>query len=224
MRAHEMIGLQFGNYTVLKKDGYPYNKKTLYMLCQCLCGEKRSVQSSALKKGLATSCGCKKIVKMVGKKFGRLTVLEFLGSKRNRRRFLCVCECSKRTIVTGPDLRRGSQVSCGCYRNERITRYGKSSAKHGMSKTGVYRSWFAMHDRCYKEYSPSYKWYGAKDVSVCERWKKFENFYEDMGDRPDGQTLDRINPYGNYEPSNCKWSTPLEQHKNRRNNDSSLQC
>lgn len=86
---------------------------------------------------------------------------------------------------------------------------------HGMSQTPEYRAWYDMMRRCYKPDRADYKYYGGRGVLVCERWYLFENFYADMGDA-NGLTLDRIDVNGNYEPSNCKWSTMSEQVKNRR--------
>ena len=82
--------------------------------------------------------------------------------------------------------------------------------------TGAYRSWKAMFSRCYAPRNVNYKYYGGIGIVVCDRWRKFENFYADIGDRPEGKTLDRINPYGNYEPSNCRWATVSEQNLNKR--------
>ena len=89
-------------------------------------------------------------------------------------------------------------------------------ATHGMTHTGVYRSWFAMRDRCEDPKAVSYKWYGGRGIKVCDAWQDFLTFYRDMGDRPDGMTLDRINPDGNYEPGNCRWATAKEQAANKR--------
>lgn len=86
---------------------------------------------------------------------------------------------------------------------------------HGLSGTSEYLAWYDMMRRCYKPDRPDYKYYGARGISVCERWHLFENFYADMG-KSNGLTLDRIDVNGNYEPSNCKWSTMSEQQKNRR--------
>jgi hypothetical protein len=89
--------------------------------------------------------------------------------------------------------------------------------KHGHRKlrTPTYRSWQAMKERCFNEKSIGYKRYGGKGITVCERWKNsFENFLADMGERPEGKTIDRIDHTGNYEPSNCKWSTRKEQARN----------
>lgn len=88
---------------------------------------------------------------------------------------------------------------------------------HGKWKSREWNSWDHMKRRCYNSKDPKYKDYGARGIVVCERWlKSFAAFFEDMGDRPIGKSLDRINNNGNYEPSNCKWSTPTEQSNNRR--------
>ena len=84
-------------------------------------------------------------------------------------------------------------------------------------QTPTYMSWSAMLSRCYNKKATGYKLYGGSGIVVCQRWKKFENFFSDMGSRPKETTLDRINPYGNYEPSNCRWGTLKEQNYNRRN-------
>lgn len=91
----------------------------------------------------------------------------------------------------------------------------KGNFRHGMYGTPTYKSWSEMKSRCdHPERSSG----NYKDVSYCERWSMFENFFEDMGERPDGTSLDRINPHGNYEPSNCRWADIITQENNRRNN------
>jgi hypothetical protein len=90
-------------------------------------------------------------------------------------------------------------------------------AIHQMSKTRAYGSWRSMIDRCRNPGSSSYVDYGGRGIRVCPRWKVFANFYRDMGERPAGKTLDRLDPNGNYEPKNCRWATPIEQAWNTRN-------
>jgi hypothetical protein len=88
---------------------------------------------------------------------------------------------------------------------------------HGMHKTPTYRSWADMLNRCENPRHKSYKDYGGRGIKVCNRWTWFLNFLNDMGIKPEGKSLDRIDNDGNYEPSNCRWATPKEQSHNRRN-------
>ncbi len=90
------------------------------------------------------------------------------------------------------------------------------STTHGLSKTSAYKTWGGMIQRCTNLNNDSYRHYGGRGITVCKEWLKFEGFYRDMGDRPEGMSLDRIDPNGNYEPSNCRWTTSLDQQRNRR--------
>lgn len=90
--------------------------------------------------------------------------------------------------------------------------------RHGQAKarTRTYRTWYSMRNRCNNPSNRNYRLYGGRGITVCERWDLFENFLADMGERPEGRSIDRIDPDGNYEPSNCRWATPKEQIHNRR--------
>ena len=158
---------------------------------------------------------------LTGQKFGRLIVLE-AGQKRTPNRgmyWLCECECGSINEVAAQALVKGSVVSCGCYHREVVS--GK--IKHGHNrrhskKSPTYITWTKMNDRCNNPLVREYKWYGGRGISVCKRWRSFVNFLSDMGERPEGKTLDRINPNGNYNKTNCRWAAPLEQANNTRRN------
>lgn len=88
--------------------------------------------------------------------------------------------------------------------------------KHGKAYSKEHHIWREMRQRCNNRKAKDYRYYGGQGVTVCERWSKFENFYADMGPKPEGLTLDRINPFGNYEPSNCRWASRMVQAQNTR--------
>lgn len=162
--------------------------------------------------------GVKRVV-TVGMRFGGLQILEVPDRYNVNTRVRCACDCGAETTAAICSLFRGRTVSCGCRKIRHILE-NKPSKKHGLSHTGAYNSWALMHKRCSAVIGKHSKSYG--DVSCCERWAEFENFYADMGDRPKGMTLDRINPFGNYEPANCRWATSSEQNNNKRANHPEL--
>ncbi len=121
-----------------------------------------------------------------------------------------LCRCGKEFIAQVQHVKGGFSQSCGCWHRELITKHGRSG------RDVTYVSWNNMKNRCKHPSSPSYQYYGGRGITYCRRWEKFENFLKDMGDRPVGKTLGRINNDGNYEPGNCRWETPKEQAQNRR--------
>lgn len=143
-----------------------------------------------------------------GQVFGELTVVSReTNDKHNKAQWLCTCTCGQQTIVGSNALVKGNTRSCGHLRRATI---------HGMEGTRTYTSWESMIQRCTNPRTYSYRNYGARGISVCAEWREFATFYRDMGTRPDGRTLDRIDNEGNYEASNCRWATPSEQAKNKR--------
>ena len=150
---------------------------------------------------------------MTGQSFGRLTVVRregtYPGTKQAQ--WLCRCECGGEKIVLGANLRFGRTKSCGCIPF-------KTPTRHGMSGTNIYAAWGAMRSRCENPKNPAFKWYGARGITVCERWKTFDNFYADMGDPPPGMSMDRIDNDGNYEPGNVQWASKRQQANNTRAN------
>ena len=129
--------------------------------------------------------------------------------------WLCECSCGTIKSISGTSLKNGNSTSCGCYAIERSKRDNKT---HGMTKTRVYKSWQKMHERCENINSDAYYQYGSRGISVCDRWKSFELFLEDMGERPDSMSLDRVDSNGNYSPDNCRWATSKQQNNNMRSN------
>ena len=159
-------------------------------------------------------------IDLTGQKFDRLTIIERVGNdKHGHVRWLCQCNCGKKSNVLSSNLRCGHIRSCGCLQKdlhiEMQYRHG-----HAMSnnRSKIYRTWVYMIQRCNNPNNQEYKHYGGRGIKVCEAWMKFECFLQDMGERPDGMSIDRINNNKGYAKENCKWSTPKEQARNTRRN------
>lgn len=149
---------------------------------------------------------------MIGQKFGTLTVVEEIP-ERNKYRYKmyrCICECGAEKVTSSGCLKAGHTTGCGKHRPKK---------ENAVKRHPLYRVYNGMKTRCYNTNHTYYAYYGGRGITVCERWlKSFWNFVEDMGDRPDNYTLDRINNDLGYYKENCKWSTMKEQSNNRRPN------
>lgn len=149
---------------------------------------------------------------LIGQRFGRLLVVKQATSKNQKTMWECLCDCGNTTVVPAGDLKSQKVTSCKCYNRE-------ISSTHKMSKTKIYKVWSNMKSRCLNDKWPRYKDYGGRGITVCDKWLTFEGFYEDMHHGyEEGLSIDRIDVNGNYEPNNCKWSTPKEQSRNQRTN------
>jgi hypothetical protein len=161
-----------------------------------------------------------------GRSFGRLTCIrrvdppESIANNGGNRYYLCQCSCGNEAVVMLSNLLGGRTKSCGCLNSELAAeRTRLRNTTHGMYGTREYNIWNAMVDRCTNEKHHNYGLYGGRGIEVCDRWfNSVENFYTDMGDRPPGMSLDRIDNDGDYEPDNCRWATAKEQSRNKRNN------
>ena len=161
---------------------------------------------------------------VAGERYARLVAIKRAPTRKKRTFWLFKCDCGNEKEIALSHVRGGRIRSCGCLLEEFshspehrsfLAEIAKRPRTHGMSRTPVHSVWKAMHERCRNPNSKDYRWYGALGVKVCERWKKFENFYADMGE-PNGLTLDRIDPTGNYEPDNCRWAPWELQRWNKR--------
>lgn len=159
-----------------------------------------------------------------GARIGFLTVVAktstTLSSGRKMPAWSLKCDCGNVVVAMTVNITKGKHRSCGCKRSEFIC---EARGFRGDGKKPIYRVYRQMLDRCYLETAPNYRWYGAKGVTVCERWRRgtneltgFQCFEADMGERPEGLTLDRKDPRLPYEPENCRWATWAEQGVNRR--------
>lgn len=154
-----------------------------------------------------------------GKRFGRLLVIERAGSVYRKNSNICrdalwrcLCDCGKERKVISGNLTRGTSNSCGCLRDDGRKKYASQTNREIYSKE--YRIWAQMIHRC-KNKNAIY--YGGRGIKVCERWKgSYKSFLEDMGRCPNGCSIDRINVNGNYDPSNCRWTTATIQSRNQR--------
>jgi hypothetical protein len=159
-----------------------------------------------------------KLIDLTGQRFHRLLVLERDNTKppaSNGRRvyWICQCDCGSIASKSGHELRSGNTRSCGCMHKAKI---GSLNRTHGMSKTPTYRSWQAAKDRCNNPNNEKYPSYGGAGITFCPKWAaSFELFLADMGERPEGHTLDRIEGSDGYHASNCRWATHKAQTENR---------
>ena len=217
-RVIDVSGEKFGKLTVLEM--LPSKNKKTNCRCLCDCGNEVIVNSWQLRKGKTKSCGCLKrqegshLEDLTDKKFGKLQPIKYIGKTNKKTRWLCRCDCGNEIIAYATNLKSGHAISCGCV----------VSTMNGLSTKRIYRIYKGMISRCYnKSDKRNYSKYGERGIKVCQEWQGENGLFNFIdwsynNGYSDDLSIDRIDPNGNYEPSNCRWADNITQANNKTNN------
>lgn len=217
-RLDNLAGKRFGKWSVLYLAPKDSNGHTMWH-CRCDCGNEKDISAISLKSGRTQSCGCSRSPSLVGKRFGRLTVVSYFGkTEYGSLKWNCQCDCGNEVVVFGNLLKSGHTQSCGCLSRESIK---KRSTTHGGSDSRLYRIWHGMKARCFRTTDQNYCRYGGRGITVCNEWKTdFKAFYDWAISHgyADDLTIDRIDNDGDYCPENCRWVGAKTQCNNKSTN------
>ena len=224
----KLEGQKFGNLLVESKNNDIKSNNSMWN-CVCECGNRIVVSSHFLTSGKKTCCKeCNipyKSKELLGKKFGRITVLKSIGKENKKVKWLCKCDCGNECTAFTTDLKSGKKKSCGCLKKERTI---EASKTHGLSKERIHKEWRGILHRCKNPSASHYENYGGRGITVCDEWKEdFMAFYEwsMQNGYADNLTLDRKDNDKGYSPDNCRWVTHMENCHNRGvRKDSSTGC
>lgn len=156
---------------------------------------------------------------LIGNNYGRLTVVGFSEKRGKHTYWHCDCVCGAKVVRRADHMQSGRSSSCGCYNREvqRIKFEKHGGARHN-NRHPLYETWTGIIKRCENENCRAYPYYGGRGITICDRWRNdFTAFVNDMGAKPEGTSIDRIDVNGNYEPGNCRWADKFTQSRNRRN-------
>lgn len=212
MRQNDLTGKKFGKLLVVGKAGVNKYRNCTWN-CLCECGNETVVSGGNLIRGNTTSCGCNKINDLVGKRYGKILVVERLNATTHGDTlYRCKCDCGNEVIARQSNLVKRHNLSCGEYGCK------KTNKTHGMRNSDLYKKYYDIHTRCNRK--DNYL-YGGRGISVCAEWSGecgFENFmkWSTENGYKEGLSLDRIDVDGDYCPENCRWVTWDIQAKNKR--------
>lgn len=227
MKLIDLSGTKLNNITIIDRAENQYSpsgQQNTMWNCLCTCGNICKISSKSISKNENISCGCIKHTRKpnrpeleIGQRFTRLVVTSREYVKDNRRYVDTQCDCGNHKTVRADSIGQGKTESCGCLHKENLS---KAASTHGESSTPLYKNYHAMLARCYNKDNDNFSNYGGRGIGVCDRWREpvagFLNFKEDMGEKPKGFTVERLDVNGDYCPENCTWGSYSTQGFNRR--------